>query len=430
MTRPPLRVLIVGASIAGPTAAYWFAKAGARVTVIERFPHLRTNGQNVDIRTAGVSVMRKMQGMEKAVRSKRIPMDGISLIRDDGQAYGTIKATGNPDQQSFVSDYEILRGDLARIVFDMTSKLENVNYVFGEQVVSIQQDEQADVPATVEFMNGLPASQYDLVVACDGSTSRTRAIGLGCGVRDHVQTVNLWTASFTIQRDLLAGSRMVHGHTAPGGRAFFLGPDPSGVTRVGIMCALPHNERDATLPLLKATKAGTATHKEYVAEYYRGVGWKWNEVVKNMFAADDFYGSEIVQVKVPTLSRRRFVLVGDAGYAPGPTGGGTSLAMAGAYLLAGEITKHKGDLASGLRGYEQQMQPLINDLQKIPPLVPTVFAPQTTWGIWLRNMVFSFVCWSRIVEYSQRFFGSSLGHTDQFRLPEYEWEDSRTRDIV
>jgi 2-polyprenyl-6-methoxyphenol hydroxylase-like FAD-dependent oxidoreductase len=39
-----LKVLIVGASIAGPTAAYWFAKAGASVTVIERFPTLRTNG--------------------------------------------------------------------------------------------------------------------------------------------------------------------------------------------------------------------------------------------------------------------------------------------------------------------------------------------------------------------------------------------------
>jgi 2-polyprenyl-6-methoxyphenol hydroxylase-like FAD-dependent oxidoreductase len=52
-----LRVLIVGASVAGPTAAYWFARAGASVTVIERFPTLRTGGQGIDIRTAGVTVM-------------------------------------------------------------------------------------------------------------------------------------------------------------------------------------------------------------------------------------------------------------------------------------------------------------------------------------------------------------------------------------
>ena len=65
-----LKVLVVGASIAGPIAAYWLAKAGANITIIERFPHLRTNGQSIDIRTAGVTVMRKMLGMESAVRAK------------------------------------------------------------------------------------------------------------------------------------------------------------------------------------------------------------------------------------------------------------------------------------------------------------------------------------------------------------------------
>jgi len=45
--------------------------------------------------------------------------------------------------------------------------------------------------------------------------------------------------------------------------------------------------------------------------------------------AKDFYASEIVQVKVPSLFRYGFVLVGDAGYAASLTGGGTSLALAG-----------------------------------------------------------------------------------------------------
>lgn len=155
-------------------------------------------------------------------------------------------------------------------------------------------------------------------------------------------------------------------------------------------------------------KAGTGPLKEYVAEHYKGVDWKWKQVVKDMFAANDFYGSEIVQVKTPTLSKRRFVLVGDAVYAPGPTGGGASLAMAGAYLLAGEIIKHNGYLAAGFRGFEQQVRPLINDLQKILPLVPTAFAPQTAWRIWLRTMIFffffSFICWSRILEFFQKVF--------------------------
>ncbi|KAL5339211.1 hypothetical protein BJX70DRAFT_175331 [Aspergillus crustosus] len=422
MAQAQLRVLIAGASIAGPTAAYWFAKAGAKVTVIERFPHLRTNGQNVDIRTAGVSVMRKMLGMEAAVRAKTIPLEGLSFVRDDGRPYGTLRATGNPEQQSLVSEYEILRGDLARILFDMTKDLENVSYVFDEQIVSIQQHEREDGPVMVEFMSTLATAEYDLVVACDGSASRTRSIGLGCAARDHIQPINAWTAYFTVPRDLLNGSMVAQSHSAPGGRTFFLASDPSGVTRVGVMCVLPGDNPEATEEFRKALKSGTEQLKTYVAVHYKGVGWKWDEIVPDMLNADDFYGSEIVQLKPPTLHKGRFVLVGNAGYAPGPTGGGTSLAMAGAYYLAGEISKHKDDLAAGLQGYEEKMRPLIKDLQTIPPLFPTAFAPQTAWGIWLRNMVFALVCWARGSGIVQKFSGGSFGHADQYKLPEYDWK--------
>ena len=140
-----------------------------------------------------------------------------------------------------------------------------------------------------------------------------------------------------------------------------------------------------------------------------------------MMGLSDFYSSEMVQVKVPSLHKSRFTLVGDAGYAPGPTGTGTTLAMTGAYVLAGEICKHKGDLAAGLKGYEEQMRPIINDMQKIPPLVPGIAAPQTVWGIWLRNNIFAFITWTNILEYAQRIFGGSTTGTDKYSLPNYEW---------
>ena len=174
-----LKALIVGASVAGPMTAYWLAKAGARVTVIERFPRLRTNGQAIDIRTTGVTVMRKIPGMEAAVRAKTTPMQGMSFVRENGRPYGTIRATGNPEQQSLLSEYEIYRGDLAQVLVDLSKNNENVRYVFGEQIASMQQNEKDDGPIKVEFANGLRTSDYDLVVACDGATSRTRAMGFG-----------------------------------------------------------------------------------------------------------------------------------------------------------------------------------------------------------------------------------------------------------
>ncbi|MCJ1278330.1 hypothetical protein MMC21_006145 [Puttea exsequens] len=416
-----LKVLVVGASIAGPTAAYWFAKAGANVTIIERFPELRTNGQNVDIRTAGVTVMRKMPGMEAAVRAKTTQMEGISFVRDNGRPIGTVKATGNPNQQSLVSEYEIFRGDLAQILFDLTRDNTNIKYVFGEQVASMQHNEKDDGPITVKFANSLSTSEYDLVVACDGATSRTRAIGLGCGVRDHIKPTNCWAAYFSIEQDLLKEGNMAQSYSATGGRFIGVGPDPSGVNRVGLMGIHPLDNRDATLPFREAMKQGDDALKQFVAQHYMGAGWKTDEVVKGMMEAGDFYANEIVQVKTPSLYKGRFVLAGDAGYAPGFTGAGTTLAIAGAYLLAGEVGRHKGNLAAGLRGYEEQMRPIIDDLQKIPPLVPTIFAPQTAWGVWVRNNVFAFIAWTRILEFAQKFLAGAFASTDKNRLPDYEW---------
>ena len=416
-----LKVLVVGASIAGPTAAYWLAKAGASVTVIERFPKLRTNGQSIDIRTAGVTVMRKMPGMEAAVRAKTTQIEGISFVREDGRPYGTLRATGNPDQQSLVSEFEIFRGDLAQILFDLTKDNESIRYVFGEQVASMQQNEKDDGPITVEFANGLPTSEYDLVVACDGATSRTRAIGLGCGVRDHIKPTNCWAAYFSIEQDLLQGSKIGQAYTAIGGRFFGVGPDPLGVTRVVLMGMRPRDNHDAALPFREAMKQGDDALKQFLAQHYEGAGWKTNEVVKGMMEAEDFYANEIVQVKTPSLYKGRFALVGDAGYAPGFTGAGTTLALAGAYVLAGEVGRHKGNLAAGLRGYEEQMRPLVDNLQKTPPFITTFVAPQTAWGIWLRNIIFAFIAWTRILEFAQRFFAGAFANTDKFPLPDYEW---------
>jgi 2-polyprenyl-6-methoxyphenol hydroxylase-like FAD-dependent oxidoreductase len=105
-------------------------------------------------------------------------------------------------------------------------------------------------------------------------------------------------------------------------------------------------------------------------------------VLKEIMDSEDFYAGEIVQVKIPRLYNGRVVLVGDARYAAGPTGSGTSLALAGTYILAGELCKHADNLDAGLHGYEQQIRPIIKELEKIPPFILTILAPQTAWGIW------------------------------------------------
>ncbi|KAI1260610.1 hypothetical protein F5Y18DRAFT_405151 [Xylariaceae sp. FL1019] len=415
---PAIRALVVGASIAGPSAAYWLAKAGVQVTVIERFPSLRTGGQNIDIRTVGVEVMRKIPGMEDAVRAKKYHIDGISLVRSDGRPYGVLKPTGNPDQQTLVSEYEILRGDLSEILYGLTKDNGNVKYVFGEQVTAIQQPADGG-PVTVEFANGLPASEYDLVVACDGTTSRTRAIGLGCGVRDYTISTNSWAAYFSTPRDLLQGSKIGEGFNSPGGRMMAVAPDASEGNRIILMSAYPSGDRDATVPFREALKQGDQKLKEFVARRHENTGWKDTQVIQALMEADDLYASEVMQVKAPHLYKGRFVMVGDAGYATGLTGLGTSLAMAGAYVLAGEISKHDGDIAAGLRDYEERMQSLVGEIGQMPRFVTTFMAPQTAWAIWLRNNIFAFVMWTGVLDFITRFMASGFHKTNKDILPHY-----------
>lgn len=430
-TRSNLRVLVVGASIAGPMTAYWLARAGCTVTIIERFPSLRTGGQSVDIRNAGVTVMRKMHGMEATGRSKRPPIDAFTWVDDNGKPYAEMKPSGDADAQTLVSEFEIYRGDLSSIICDYLRPCEvngKVKFIFNEQVSSISQSGDSatdDGPVTVSFLNGTPTAEYDLVVAADGSTSRTRALGFNVGVRDHIKPLNCWAAYFTAPQSLLPPGDPGAAHNAPPGRFFGIGQAPGGEGTKGItITALPENDSGATVPFREAQKQGDASLKQFVADHFRDAGWRANEIVKGMWDSKDFYASEIVQVKPPALSRGRFVLVGDAGYASGFIGTGTSLAMCGAYVLAGEVLAHAGDITAGLEAYEQRMAPIIKNMQTLPPGIRSFLAPQTHWGLAVRNVILRLVCFGmrfgKYFSWVTGWFGSAFAK-DDFHLPEFEW---------
>lgn len=415
---------MVGASIAGPMVAYWLAKAGARVTVIERYPHLRTGGQNIDIRLTGVTVMRKIPGMEEVVRANLAPIDGLSMIRQDGTPIAVMRATGNPEQQSLVSEYEIFRGNLSAILYDLTKDNTHIKYLFNEQINTMIQEGDGPIKVTFMSSNQNSSTEYDLVVACDGATSRTRAMGLECGIRDHIIPTGAWAAYFSIKQDLLDGQKIGRGLSAPGGRMMAAIADPSGNNRIIAWSSHQSIDNPVLEEFREAQKTGTEEVKKLVFNHFKGIGWRAEEILQEMIESEDFYASEICQVKVPALSKGRFVLVGDAGYASGPTGTGTSLAMAGAYILAGEICQHRGDFAKGLKAYEERMQPIIKDMQVLPPGILSFMAPQTAWGIEFRNLLFKVVCWgmsfSGLFTWLTSFWGTGFSK-DKHNLPDYEW---------
>lgn len=421
---PRLNILVVGASIAGPTTAYWLAKAGANVTVIERFPSLRTGGQNVDIRHIGVQVMRKMDDMESQVRANLAPLDAMVLVDEKGRPYGSIGGSGNPDQQALLSEYEIFRGDLSRILYDLTITSNRVKYIFGEQIKTLNQD---DSGVHVEFSSGRSDS-FDLVVACDGATSRTRKLGMGEYIENHTAKMNVFAAYFSTKKDYLHGTTDGVGYSKAPGKTVYLGQDRAiDGNRATLMRIFAASDEDAAQELQTAIKGGEAGTKAYVEEMLGGMEWICKELKEELLESKDFYATEWIQVKPPSLYNDRFVLVGDAGYGGAP-GAGTSLAMAGGYVLAGELCKHAGDIPAALAGYQEVMTPWTKDMQIIPTGVFNFMAPQTQWGLTLRNTVFAFVSWSGLANLIQRLsglFGGAFASSERYVVPEYEIDESK-----
>ena len=128
-----IRVLVAGASIAGPALAHWLRRRGAEVTVVERAPELRPGGQAVDARGVAKEVIRRM-GLDAAVRAARTETAGAYTVDADGKVLETFRADDDGGD-GYISEIEILRGDLSRVLHDDTR--DGVEYSFGDRIAEL-----------------------------------------------------------------------------------------------------------------------------------------------------------------------------------------------------------------------------------------------------------------------------------------------------
>src|SRR6185503_20691379 len=162
------RVLVAGASIAGPALAHWLRRRGAGVTVVERAPELRPGGQAVDARGVTREVIRRM-GLDAAVRAARTETAGAYTVDADGKVLETFRADGDGGD-GYISEIEILRGDLSRVLHDDTQ--DGVEYLFGDRIAELTQDPDG---VDVAFAGG-DRRRFDLVVGADGLHSSLRDV--------------------------------------------------------------------------------------------------------------------------------------------------------------------------------------------------------------------------------------------------------------
>ncbi len=342
MPTHPLRVLISGASVAGPTAAYWLSRQGFEVTVVERMPlaQVRTSGHAVDLFGPAMDVA-EWSNILPAVMDARTRTEIVSFQRQGGRGVDIEMrrlVTGGSGRH-----VEIMRGELAAILHDATRA--DARYLFDDSIRTIDQEPDG-VAVTFEHA---AAERFDLVIGADGLHSIVR--GLVFGPEDQFSRfLGGYLAGTILPNYLGLHGRMVVWN-APGRLAAIYPVYQEETARGGFLF-----RRSGELHI---DRHDVDAQKRVLHQIYGGDGWQVPRILDAMDASDTFYFDSISQIIMDTWVKGRVTLVGDAGYSPGPAvGGGTSIAMIGGYVLAQELARAGSNYQSGLRAYEDQVREL------------------------------------------------------------------------
>lgn len=344
-----VNVLISGAGIAGLALAHWLTGRGCTVTVVERAPEIRAGGYKVDIRGAALQVVERM-GLLEEIRALRTDVRSGTIVDSAGRRVASMD--GDAFGGRVRDDAEILRGDLHRLLFEQVRG--KAEFLFGDSIAAL---DETSTGVEAEFTSG-GTRTFDLVVGADGLHSVTRALTFGPEER-FVHDLGHRISIFSVPNHLGLDREEVT-YVGPGRSALSYSAARGGAKAMFLFRSAEEVPRER------------AAQVRALAAAYAGEGW---EVPRFLDAADgaaDFYFDSIGQVRMDRWSRGRVVLLGDAAYCASPASGqGTSLALVGAYVLAGELagesSRASGDHEAAFAAYEREMRPFVERNQKLGP---------------------------------------------------------------
>ncbi|MDX6234360.1 MAG: hypothetical protein QOH68_3465, partial [Nocardioidaceae bacterium] len=310
-----IRVLVSGASIAGPALAHWLHRRGAEVTVVEQAPGLRPGGQAVDARGVAKEVIRRM-GLDAAVRAACTDTAGAYTVDVDGNVLETFRADDN-DGDGYISEIEVLRGDFSQVLYDDTR--DDVEYVFGDRIAELTQDADG---VDVSFASG-NRRRFELVIGADGLHSALRATVFGPR-EQFIRHLGLVLAFYTVPNEFGLDRWLIDYQEA--GRSAGLRPIHDADHAIAMLSfpspdfAIDHRDVEAQKRLLR--------------EQMAGFGWQTPRILAHVDDTPDFYLDQVAQVVMDRWSSGRVGLLGDAAFSASPmSGGGTGMALVGAYML-------------------------------------------------------------------------------------------------
>jgi 2-polyprenyl-6-methoxyphenol hydroxylase-like FAD-dependent oxidoreductase len=347
------KIGVIGASIAGPAVCYWLRKYGFEPVLIEKNPVLRTGGYAIDIRGIAVDVA-KMMGVYQTIVDQRttiktsryIDSAGNVIHEEPGESYGFREGL----------DVEIVRSELVDILMQ---QIPDVPCHFNRYAVKI---DQVDDGVVVEFNDG-DQEKFDCVIGADGLHSSTRRHVF---TTDEFTTFDLgsYISIFTIPNYL----QLKH-------ECLLLEADEKNIE-----VHSDHNSAEALVGFMFRSRTQLENiqdpqqQKAFLQRTFANFGWETSRLFELLEHSDDLYFDSITQVKMPSWTKQRVALLGDAGYCASPLSGqGTSLALVGAYILAGELKVAQGDYQQAFQRYNEKLRPFVEPNQALGAWVSEFF---------------------------------------------------------
>lgn len=366
-SRPARRVLISGASIAGPALAHWLDRYGFEVTVVERAAAVRGGGYAIDVRGTAREAVDRM-GLLPALRKAHVDSQRITFVDAAGEPVGSLQPEQLTGGEAGV-DLEVRRGDLADALY--TPLRDRVEFLFGDSIATL--DDVGD-SVHVVFDSGLRRT-FDLVVGADGLHSNTRRLVFGPEEPFHRYLGHVF-AGFTLPNEFgLAHEAVIWNE--PGRSAVLYAHEPADRLH-GFLTFT----RDT--PPFEAFRDPRA-QRDLVAARFPERVWHLPRLVEGMREADDLFFDVVSQIHMPAWSHGRVVLAGDAAHATSfISGQGSSVALVGAYVLAGELATH-ADHADAFAAYERLIRPFAERNQALATGGGSAVTPTTRQEIEARN---------------------------------------------
>jgi 2-polyprenyl-6-methoxyphenol hydroxylase-like FAD-dependent oxidoreductase len=387
-----MKVLVVGAGIAGPTLAYWLQRTGHEPTLVERAPELRSGGYLVDFWGAGFDVADGM-GIVPTVIERGYRLAEIRQVSGDGH---TITAF---DPELFVSGTDgryvsIARSELARVIYD--SLAGSVETILGDTVHALDDDGKR---VRVTFDSGT-VRDFDLVVGADGLHSQVRRLVFG--EQDRFEKyLGITVAAFEIEgyrpRDELVAVMY---------------------TQVGYQVTRLSLRDDVTMFLVTVADDGTVANQDAAGQKaalrarLAGATWEIPAILERIDDAKTFYCDRVSQIRMPSWTRGRVALVGDASSCVSLLAGqGSALAMVEAYVLAAELARAPSHVEAFVR-YEQRLMPFLRSKQRGAIRLAAAFAPRNSMQLIARNTLLRLFRFPLVAKWAM---GNSL--RDAIELP-------------